>query len=80
MEWGMTRMPAFVHERLWRLLGHADLNDLLSARVRLAEVAAETALAIVDVLHWRSGEMVRWYASQRTGIHAGACPVPRPAV
>ena len=47
----MTRMPAFVHERLWRLLGHADLNDLLGARVRLAEVAAETALAIVDVLH-----------------------------
>src|SRR5690349_19649520 len=47
-------MAAFVHQRLGRLLGPANLNDLLGRRVRLAEVRAESALPVVNVLHARA--------------------------
>src|SRR5215207_10608778 len=51
----VTRMATIVHEILRRLMAAADLRENRGARVRalmmLAEVRAEPALAVVDLLH-----------------------------
>ena len=51
MQLGVLRVPALVHERLGRLVGHPDLHELLRVRMGLAEVRAQSALSVIDVLH-----------------------------
>jgi hypothetical protein len=53
MQRRMARVAAFVDQCARGLLGRANLNDLLGGRVRLAEVSAQSALAVVNMFHDR---------------------------
>jgi hypothetical protein len=49
MKRGVGGMPALLAEALRRLMFEADLDQLLLVHVVLAEVSAETALAVFDL-------------------------------
>ena len=53
MEWRVARVPAFVDERFRSVMGEANLNKLLVAGVRFAEVSAEPALSVVHFHDFR---------------------------
>ena len=51
MERRVLRVTAVIDERLRSLVLAPDGSDLLGSRVRLAEVNAQAALSVVDLLH-----------------------------
>lgn len=51
MQRRVARVTAFIDQHLRRLVLFPDLDDLLRSRVALAEVDAETALSVLDLLH-----------------------------
>ena len=51
MQRRVTRVTALIDQHLGRLVLLADRDELLRPRVALAEVDAETALSVVNLLH-----------------------------
>jgi len=51
MQRRVARVPAFIDQHLWRLMLFPDLDELLRSRMALAEVNAEAALPVLDLLH-----------------------------